>query len=149
VGAENFFLFGLTAEEVLQVTSQDYRPRQYVAADEELCTAFDQIGGGAFSGGDRELFRPLVEDLLNRDEFLVAADYRPYVECQERVSAAYRDPAAWTRMSILNTARMGKFSSDRSIQEYCRDIWHAEAVAIELTPPPFANDAPDVPGSTA
>jgi glycogen phosphorylase len=149
VGAENFFLFGLTAEEVLQVTSKDYRPRKYVAADEELRTAFDQIGGGAFSGGDRELFRPLVEDLLNRDEFLVVADYRPYVECQERVSAAYRDPAAWTRMSILNTARMGKFSSDRSIQEYCRDIWHAEAVAIELTPPPLANDAPDVPGSTA
>jgi starch phosphorylase len=106
-----------------------------VESDEELRTALDQIRLGAFSGGGRELFRPLVEDLLNHDEFLVLADYRSYVACQDRVAAAYRAPSLWTRMAILNTARMGKFSSDRAIREYCRDIWHAEAVTIDLETP--------------
>jgi starch phosphorylase len=135
VGAENFFLFGLTAEEVLQIRSKGYRPWELVESDEELRTALDQIRLGAFSGGGRELFRPLVEDLLNHDEFLVLADYRSYVACQDRVAAAYRAPSLWTRMAILNTARMGKFSSDRAIREYCRDIWHAEAVTIDLETP--------------
>ncbi|MEN8753593.1 MAG: glycogen/starch/alpha-glucan phosphorylase [Desulfobacterales bacterium] len=135
VGEENFFLFGRTAEEVLQIKSKAYRPMEHVEADEELRKALDQIRWGAFSGGDRELFRPLVEDLLNRDEFLVLADYRSYVACQDRVAAAYRAPSLWTRMAILNTARMGKFSSDRSIREYCRDIWQAKAVTIDLEQP--------------
>ena len=135
VGEENFFLFGRTAEEVLQIKSKAYRPMEHVEADEELRKALDQIRWGAFSGGDRELFRPLVEDLLNRDEFLVLADYRSYVACQDRVAAAYRAPSQWTRMAILNTARMGKFSSDRSIREYCRDIWQAKAVTIDLEQP--------------
>ena len=135
VGEENFFLFGRTAEEVLQIKSKAYRPMEHVEADEELRKALDQIRWGAFSGGDRELFRQLVEDLLNRDEFLVLADYRSYVACQDRVAAAYRAPSLWTRMAILNTARMGKFSSDRSIREYCRDIWQAKAVTIDLEQP--------------
>ena len=83
----------------------------------------DLIASGAFSRGDRELFRPLLDSLLSRDEFMVLADYRAYVECQAAVSAAFADAAGWTRMSILNTARVGRFSSDRSIREYCRDIW--------------------------
>src|SRR4029453_11017600 len=90
----------------------------------------DQIANGSFSNGDRELFRPLVESLLTRDEYLLFADFAAYVDCQERVSDAYRDQSRWTRMSILNCARVGRFSSDRSIREYCRDIWH-----VNPTPP--------------
>lgn len=133
VGAENFFLFGRTAEEVRQIKSEGYRPRDYFETDEELHEALDQIGKGVFSGGDTSLFRPLVDNLLNSDDYLVLADYRSYVECQDRVAEAYRDPAGWTRMAILNVARMGKFSSDRSIREYCRDIWNVEPFPIDLT----------------
>jgi len=84
------------------------------------------IAGGAFSNGDRERFRPLVESLLTRDEYLLFADYQAYVDCQRRVSEVYVDRQRWTRMSILNCARVGRFSSDRSIRDYCRDIWNIE-----------------------
>ena len=109
--------------------AQGYRPRTIYESNPELHEAIDLIDAGAFSNGDRELFRPLVESLLVRDEYLLFADYQPYVDCQERVSAAYRDQQNWTRMSILNSARVGRFSSDRSIREYCRDIWHVEPAA--------------------
>jgi len=95
----------------------------------------DLIAGGFFSNGDRELFRPLVESLLNRDEYLVLADYQSYVDAQQQVSDAYRDERTWTRMSILNSARVGRFSSDRSIREYCRDIWHVTPVASTVRQP--------------
>jgi len=90
----------------------------------------DLIASGAFSHGDTEVFRPLVDNLRYDDPFLVLADYASYVECQGRVSATWRDPAAWARMSILNTARSGKFSSDRAIEEYCDDIWNVLPVTV-------------------
>src|SRR5262249_46541828 len=126
VGEENFFLFGLTAAEVVKVTASGYEPRRIYESTPELREAIDMIAGGAFSNGDRERFRPLVESLLTRDEYLLLADYQAYVDCQRRVSEAFRDRPGWTRMSILNCARVGRFSSDRSIRDYCRDIWNIE-----------------------
>jgi starch phosphorylase len=128
VGPENFFLFGLTADEVLKLKANGYRPRSIYESNPELREALDLIGSGFFSHGDRELFRPLVESLLDRDDYMLLADYRAYVDCQQRVSQAYRDQKNWTRMSILNTARVGRFSSDRSIREYCREIWSVSPV---------------------
>ena len=93
----------------------------------------DLVASGFFSRGDATLFRPLLDNLLYHDPYLVLADYASYAECQRGVDAVYRDTERWTRMSILNTARSGGFSSDRSIREYCRDIWHAQRVAVELT----------------
>ena len=131
VGPENFFLFGLTAPEVSAIRAGGYDPRRIYDSNAELREALDLIGGGFFSNGDRELFRPLVESLLARDDYMLLADYQSYVDCQQRVSAAYADRAAWTRMSILNTARVGRFSSDRAIREYCRDIWNVGPIAPE------------------
>jgi starch phosphorylase len=128
VGHENFFLFGLTAGEVAARRAAGYRPRDVYDSNAELRGAFDTIDSGVFAGGDRYLFRPLVESLLNHDEYMLLADYQSYVECQQRVSEAYRDRDNWTRMSILNTARVGRFSSDRSIREYCRHIWNVAPV---------------------
>jgi glycogen phosphorylase len=124
VGPENFFLFGLSAGEVEQTKAAGYHPRAYYESNEELREVLDLIAGGFFSNGDREVFQPLVDSLLTRDDYLLLADYQAYVDCQQRVSEAYRDPGNWTRMSILNAARVGRFSSDRSIREYCRDIWN-------------------------
>jgi starch phosphorylase len=124
VGQENFFLFGLTAPEVGQLKAHGYRPRSVYESNPELREAIDLIGSGFFSNGDRELFRPLLDSLLTHDDYMLLADYQAYVDCQRRVSEAYRDQNNWTRMSILNSARVGRFSSDRSIREYCRDIWN-------------------------
>jgi len=132
VGAENFFLFGLTAEEVYAKKAAGYSPREYYDHDPELKLVIDRIASGFFSHGDTELFRPLIDDLMHHDPYLLFADYRSYVDCQDQVSAAYQDQDHWTRMSILNTARMGKFSSDRSIRDYCKDIWHIQSVPIDL-----------------
>jgi starch phosphorylase len=129
VGAENFFLFGLTAEEVAQWKASGYASRRIYEENAALREAIEMIASGFFSNGDRELFRPLVESLLNRDEYMLLADYQSYVDCQQQVSEAYRDQKNWTRMSILNSARVGRFSSDRSIREYCRDIWNASTMA--------------------
>jgi starch phosphorylase len=123
VGDDNFFLFGLTTEEVHDVRARGYRPRDYYESNPGLREVIDQIGSGVFSHGDRELFSPLVYSLLNRDEYMLLADYQSYVDCQNMVSTAFTDSRNWTRMSILNVARMGKFSSDRSIREYCKTIW--------------------------
>ena len=132
VGHDYFFLFGLTAHEVERVRAEGYHPRSYYESNGELRQAIDRIGSGFFSNGDREVFRPLVESLLDYDPYMLLADYQAYVDCQQRASAAYSDRNNWTRMSILNTARVGRFSSDRSIREYCRDIWNvAPAVAVE------------------
>jgi starch phosphorylase len=132
VGAENFFLFGLTAAEVARVKQQGYRPGDYLAANAELRAVLELIGSGHFSRGDREVFRPIVDNLSQSDPFLVLADYADYVACQERVSAAWQDPDNWTQMSILNTARSGKFSSDRAIAEYCDEIWNVAPVTVKL-----------------
>jgi starch phosphorylase len=130
VGPENFFLFGLTADAVLAAKAAGYSARRYYDADAELRRAIDAIGSGVFSGGDRELFRPLVETLLGRDEYMLLADYRDYVETSERAVEAYGDSERWVRMSILNSARCGFFSSDRSIREYTERIWRATPVLV-------------------
>ncbi len=126
VGAENFFLFGLTADEVEKVKASGYRPRDYYEKNSGLRDVIDFIASGALGRGDGELFRPIVENLLDHDPFLLLADYQSYIDAQERVSALWCKPQAWTRMSILNTARMGKFSSDRSIRDYCERVWNIE-----------------------
>ncbi len=131
VGAENFFLFGLTAEEVTHTLAEGYRPWDIYHGNLELKGVIDLIGGGLFSHGDRGRFQPLVDHLIWHDSYLLLADYAAYIACQEQVSAAYRDSRKWTRMSILNVARMGKFSSDRTIAEYCRDIWRAVPMPVE------------------
>jgi starch phosphorylase len=130
VGAENFFLFGLTAEEVERVKHDGYRPSARIESNAELREALELISGGAFSRGDRETFGPLIDDLRQSDPFLVLADYADYLACQERVSAAWNDQGRWTHMSILNTARAGKFSSDRAIREYCEKIWGVRPLRI-------------------
>ena len=124
VGAENFFLFGATAEKARSIKAAGYDPRRIYDGDEELRQAIDMIAGGAFSKGDPDLFRPLVESLMWQDDYLLFHDFQSYVQAQARVSAAYGDQTDWTRRSILNSARVGRFSSDRSIREYCRDIWN-------------------------
>jgi starch phosphorylase len=123
VGEENFFLFGLTTPEVAELKKRGYRPRDFYNQNDTLREVVDFVAGGGLGRGDKELFRPIVENLLNDDPFLLLADYQSYVDAQERVSALWRDEKAWTRQSILNTARMGKFSSDRSIRDYCERIW--------------------------
>jgi starch phosphorylase len=132
VGDQNFFLFGLTADQVEQIHREGYRPADCVNANEELREALDLIADGHFSRGDRNMFRPLIENLRQTDPFLVLADYAAYVACQEEVSAAWQDARRWTRMSILNTARAGKFSSDRAIREYCEQIWKIHPVSVDL-----------------
>ena len=130
-GAENFFLFGLTVGEVEQIKRKGYRPADYVAGNAELCAVLELISSGHFSEGDPEVFRPIVDNLTSADPFLVLADYAAYIACQEQVSDAWQDAENWTRMSILNTARSGKFSSDRAIKEYCEEIWNVQAVTME------------------
>ena len=130
VGADNFFLFGLTAEEVAKVKSFGYSPARYLEG--ELKEVIDLIRCGFFSRGDTELFRPLIDGLVWHDPYLVFADFESYVACQQQVASTYADPERWARMSIINSARSGKFSSDRTIREYCDDIWKAPPVHVRL-----------------
>ncbi len=132
VGAENFFLFGLTESEVATVKADGYRPADYIDGNEELRTVLDLIAGGQFSHGDTEVFKPLVDNLRYDDPFLVCADFASYVAGQEQVSAAWQDREGWTKKSILNTARSGKFSSDRAIAEYCDDIWKVWPLTVTM-----------------
>jgi starch phosphorylase len=132
VGADNFFLFGLSTPEVYALKAQGYRPMDYYNANANLRDVIDLIRSGFFSRGDTDLFRPLIDNLLYHDPYLLFADFQSYVECQERVAHAYGDVEQWTRMSILNSARSGKFSSDRTIREYCSDIWRVKPVPIHL-----------------
>jgi starch phosphorylase len=130
VGAENFFLFGLTADQVFDLKEQGYDPMAYYSGNPELRQAIDSIALGTFSGGDRALFEPIIDSLLYYDEYLLLADYQSYLECQEEAARAYQDQEHWTRMSILNTARCGFFSSDRTMQQYSQDIWGVEPVRV-------------------
>ncbi len=131
VGSENFFLFGLTAEEVLDVKGRSYAPKEYYEADSQLKGVIDSIAGGEFSEGDTELFRPLVASLLEQDEYLLFVDYPSYIECCEQAAEAYLDQEHWTRMSILNVARSGFFSSDRTMRQYCKEIWNVDPVEVK------------------
>jgi len=130
VGADNFFLFGLTATDVERVQREGYRPAAYIEVNAELRAVLDLIASGHFSRGDAEVFRLLVGNLCYSDPFLVLADYAAYVACQEQVSAAWKETERWERMSILNVARGGKFSSDRAIREYCDEIWTVGPVSV-------------------
>jgi starch phosphorylase len=132
VGAENFFLFGLTTPEVEQTLAQGYRPWDYYQNNGNLKAVIDLINSGFFSHGDTTLFRPLMDSLLNHDPYLLMADFQSYCDCQAQVSKTYQDQDNWSRMSILNVARMGKFSSDRTIREYAKEIWSINPVPIEL-----------------
>jgi glycogen phosphorylase len=135
VGADNFFLFGLTTDEVAAVWRHGYRPFEYYDNSPELRDVIDLIRHGFFSRGDTDLFRPFVDRLLHQDPYLALADYQSYRDCQQLVATHYADRERWTRMAILNSARSGLFSSDRTIREYCRDIWHASPVPISLLSP--------------
>jgi starch phosphorylase len=126
-------LFGLTAPEVYQLRDEGYNPQDFYQTNPELKLALDRINSGFFSQGDMEIFKPLMESLLYHDPYFLMADYQSYVDTQDRVSQAYRNQDEWTKMSILNTARLGKFSSDRSIQDYCDEIWKVDPVEIKLT----------------
>lgn len=132
VGAENFFLFGLTAAQVAARRAEGYHPRECIEASATLREALALIESGLFSRGDTQLFRPLVENLREHDPFLVLADFDAYLACQQQVDGAFRDTDRWLRMSVLNTARSGYFSSDRAIREYARDIWKVEPVPVHL-----------------
>ncbi len=132
VGAENFFFFGLTAEEIYSMKSHGYNPMIYYNSNPGLKEAVDLISSGFFSQKDVNLFKPLVDSLLRRDEYMILADYQSYIDCQDRVSMAFKNQKRWTNMSILTVARMGKFSSDRSISEYNEKIWHAAPLKINL-----------------
>ena len=131
-GPENFFLFGLTESEVEAVKAKDYHPAEYIDGSDELRAVLDLIANGTFSHGDTEVFKPLVDNLRYDDPFLVCADFVSYMACQEQVSVAWQDRDAWTKMSILNTARSGKFSSDRAIAEYCDDIWSVWPLTVTM-----------------
>ncbi len=133
VGAENFFLFGLTSDQVYATKAAGYHPRAYYDANAGLKEVIDELASGRFSRGDRGLFKPLLDSLLSSDPYMLLADYQAYIDCQDRIDKAFLDCDQWTRMSILNTARMGKFSSDRAIREYSDDIWHVKPVEVKLT----------------
>jgi starch phosphorylase len=129
VGEENFFLFGLRAEEVAALLPS-YRPEEYLA-NRAVRRVIDTIAAGHFSRGDKDIFRPIVAKVTSaRDEYVHLADLEPYIETQRRVDDAYLDRAGWSRKSLLNIARMGKFSSDRTITEYAREIWGIKPVVI-------------------
>jgi starch phosphorylase len=133
VGADNFFLFGLTTPQVKDLKAQGYQPRAYYQSNAELKLAIDTLSNSTFAANEPRLFQPIVDNLLNQDPYMLMADYQSYIDCQDAVSNAYRDQDHWVKMSILNTARMGKFSSDRSIREYCQDIWQVKPISIDLT----------------
>jgi starch phosphorylase len=133
VGDENIFIFGLTAEQVETRKASGYNPWDCYHNDAELRTVLDQITHNVFSPREPGLFQPLLDRLLHEgDPYMLLADYRSYVECQEEVSRIYRDWRCWTRMSILNTANMGKFSSDRTVREYAEQIWQVRPVPVKL-----------------
>jgi starch phosphorylase len=132
VGGDNFFMFGHTAAEVSAIKAKGYRPRSYYETNPQLRAAVDLIAEGFFSRGDVHLFRPLLDGLMSWDPYLVFADFQAYSECQALVGRAYADTERWTAMSILNVARSGKFSSDRTVREYLDHIWRAPPVPIRL-----------------
>lgn len=126
IGDENFFLFGLRTEEVMAAKHQGYNPYDVYQSYPALKETIDLVQAGVFSTRDRSMFDPVIGALLRNDPYMVLKDFQSYIECQQRVADAYRNNTHWTKMSILNVARMGKFSSDRSIKEYCDNIWKVQ-----------------------
>ena len=130
MGAENFFLFGLTAAQVEQTRQHNYNPRFIYEGNEELREVINLIKSGLLSNGDKNLFEPVIENLLNHDPYMLMVDYPLYISCQELVSETWKKQDIWDKMAILNVARMGKFSSDRSIKDYCDKIWRVKPFTI-------------------
>ena len=134
VGEEHAFVFGLSADQVIAYErDRNYHPQDYVNNDPELQQVLNQLVDGTYAGGDTELFRDIHRSLLEGDQadmYFILADFRSYVEAQERVSARAADPAGWARSAILNMARCGKFSSDRTIEDYVKDIWHLQKLTV-------------------
>ena len=133
VGEDNFFLFGKTAQQADEIWNAGYQPRDIYYHNESLRNIIDLINSGHFSHGDGGLFRPLTDNLLNSDTYLVCADFQDYIDCQARVSQAYQDQQQWSRMSLLNVARCGHFSSDRAIREYNEEIWRVPPLSVEIS----------------
>jgi starch phosphorylase len=129
VGEDNIFIFGLTAGQV-ETRRPAYNPREIYASDPEIRRAIDLIERDFFSMLEPGIFRPLTGELLSGDHYMLLADLRDYIQTQDRVDAAYRDRAAWVRKAILNVARAGKFSSDRTTREYASQIWRVEPCEI-------------------
>ena len=129
VGAENFFLFGMTVDEVDKLYEDGYSPAKYYEADPRLKAAIDMVSDGTFSNGDRNTYAPLVADWLTKDWFMTLADFTAYSSIQSEIEALYRDPLEWNRKAVLNVANSGYFSSDRSIQDYLDNIWHTSPLA--------------------
>jgi starch phosphorylase len=132
VGGDNFFLFGLRAEEVEAAKRNGYVPMDAVRRSPELAAVIDFVASGALSPDQPDRFRPLIDNLLGGDPYMVLRDFDDYVRCQDEVERVYRDPDEWSRRALLNVANMGRFSSDRTIEEYARDIWGVEAVPVRL-----------------
>jgi starch phosphorylase len=132
VGAENFFLFGRTTEQIERLAREGRSAAGFLENNLELQEVIGLIRSGLFSRGDSGLFQPLLDSLLHNDPFFVFADFASYATCQQEVARVFVDEEIWTRMSILNTARMGWFSSDRSIRQYCDEIWHLSPVDVRL-----------------
>ena len=133
VGADNFFLFGKTTPEIEALRKSGYRPWEVLEELPELQEVLHLVEQGHFSNGDTELFRPLVDNLRGQDPFFVFADFAAYLDAQDSVSEAWGNRQHWNRMSLLNSARTGYFSSDRSVREYCDGIWKASAVPVKVT----------------
>jgi starch phosphorylase len=132
VGEENFFLFGLTAGQVAETWATGYQPWEIYQQNLQLQAVVEVLRSGLFSHGDQDLFSPLIDQLLNHDPYLLLKDFQPYVDCQESVSHCWLDQSDWDQKSILNVARIGRFSSDRAIREYCEDIWHVRPLEVGL-----------------
>jgi len=132
VGPENIFIFGLTDKQVLENRSGGYNPYHIYETNMELKQVLDQIKNGFFCSSNPDLFKPLIGPLLSHDYYMLLADYQSYIDEQEKVNTAYANTKKWQSMSIINTANSGKFSSDRTIREYAKDIWQAKPVAIKL-----------------
>jgi starch phosphorylase len=123
VGEENFFLFGMDVAQVQKLKASGYNPHSIYDQNQELKQVIDFIASGRLSPENPGLFGPIVENLLWHDPYLVLADYQSYIDCQDKVSELWKNKDEWITKSILNVARMGKFSSDRSIRDYCEMIW--------------------------
>src|SRR5262249_51642409 len=132
VGKENFFLFGLTADEVLSRQKAGYHPEEIYESNQSLREALDLIASGFFSPEERDLFKPLVSSLIHEDPYFCLADFDSYAQSHRVLSLAYADQESWTEKAILNVARVGRFSSDRTIREYARDIWHVGPISPEV-----------------
>jgi starch phosphorylase len=134
VGDDNFFLFGLTTADIAARRARGYHPVDELAQNGELAAVLELLGSGYFTPAEPKLFQPIIDSLLHEDRYFVLADFGAYAACHDRVAQAWKDPVAWQRKAVVNIARMGKFSSDRSIAEYARDIWHADPVKVVLEP---------------